>query len=356
MAPSKAISKEKSHNIITPIRKSKRIAAIENRHRNRESSTQHITDCEEQSNDDCAILSLNDDCFREIFSNLSIEDLFEVSQCCRRFWAVADEEASSRYRKEKFTYFHEYKPHRKIIARFGKYMQNVTSHRKLDDLSQLNKSTIDTPQSKWSWLRMCTSLKTLHIIKYTHIYYDRFATEIYGNLVNLSIDGGKGGIDQLECIVKACTNLKSIELKTQVFSPDIFDWIATLKNIEKATIRLVRPLSSGHITAFRQLKKLKYLCLDFVFQRHFIPVIAALNEIASLTKLDLYVRSFPDGFADSLDELQNIEECCVFMTTNQYQRINYEFFNRFTKSIRNYHVAFDYSRPATVKLQRKNVQ
>lgn len=130
----------------------------------------------------------------------------------------------------------------------------------------------DLPRASWSWLKNCTSLKTL-TIEGMQIKYVRSATAIYGHLKNLSIVGpcSAKSWNGLKCIVKECKNLKSIELDTcVVFTPQIFDWIAIVTNhlsclnhLRRIAARENWSFFREHMTAFLQLKKLNYLSIYF---------------------------------------------------------------------------------------------
>lgn len=363
MAPKKNTPKEKSHKGLALIRSSDRTAAIQQRRQHRESSLQGATDDADLlvENENCEILSLNDDCLRKLFSYLPISDLFNVKKCCRRFSAVADEAASSLCKKKSFYFFYTYETHWNYLNCFGKFMQNVSIEPKHDELSQLSNRSKATPESTWIWLRQCTLLKTL-AIRWMRLHYDPLCTETYKNLENLTIVGCHGGLSPLENIVNACKNLKSIALYDTAFIPEMFNWIGTLENIEKVTISddkytnfYSNTLSHRHMRAFKQLKKLESLYLDFRYRDDFVPVIAALNEIPSLTHLELHVRSFPDDFVYLLNQLENIKMCSIkyypYLTFGR--RVNLG--DVFADCARNFHVTFNESFGIHgIKLKRKN--
>lgn len=296
-----------------PIRKSQRTAVIISREKHRrlskEPTAQRANDHMEREFENNGILSLNDDCLLAIMSLLSIEDLFAAKQCGNRLSALADVAAPKRCRRQSFRYLYNYEAHRNMVECYGKFMQNVTFERKLDEIARLGDNGSQSPELKWMWLRRCTALRAL-TIRNMAPFYDRDSVEIYERLQSLEIEKCLGHEDTYVRIIEACANLKSI--KVSKFTIATFNCIARLQNIERIVLRDSRcDIFAYHMTALQGLKKLKHLGMDFRFRGcvGVVPVIMALNRFASLIRFDLHLASIPEKFANALNRLENIQIC-----------------------------------------------
>lgn len=337
MAPKPPISKKKTNTVPPTFRKSQRAAvnilSEENRHRRTEESpTQRHTDNMNPNSGNYGIFSLNDDCLLAILSFLSIEGLFAMKLCCRRFSALADVTAPKQCRSQNFQYNHKSERHRNILECYGEFMQDVTFERKRHDEHPSN--------SEWKWVRRCTALKTL-TIRNMASFYDNASARIYEGLQSLGLEDCYDRGAAYDRIIEACTNLKSIKLRHSTFTDSTLHCIARLKHIE--SIVLINnccwwSFSARHVTALQGLNRLKHLGIDFRGCEDLISVTTSVNKLASLVRFDLYFASNPENFVDAVNQLENINVCHMYFCLNRNTPFDG---NVFANSIPHFHVCIN---------------
>lgn len=292
--------------------------STEKRHRQHcESPLQLVIDINKPNDRNDGIPSLIDDCLLAIFAFLSIEDLFAVRQCSRRFSALADDVARKKSRENTFWYIYNYRPHRKVLECYGKFMEDVVFDVNYEKTRPSTKAGLETPQEKWMSLARCTSLRTL-TIKNIPLFYDASVAKIYEGLQSLSIEDCLSGRLPLAQIILKCKNLKSIKIKNSCCYPEILDLIATspaLKDIESIEVDL---LGLKHVNAFQQRTKLKRLRFNVMYWAELPAAVVAVNRLVSVTHLELYLcrlKELSVSDVRALRELKNITVCRLYIVS-----------------------------------------
>lgn len=362
MAPKRAISQKS-------IKKSKPSPDINsNRKRRRhheESPDERMTiECNESNTEKCEILLLNNDCLLEIFAHLSVVDLFYARKCCRRFKELADFVAPKQCQKEEFHYVWQNEKHKKLLECYGKFMPNITFERITDAIPLSDDIDLRNGLDEWNWLSQCASLKTLTIRNMNLIYDERF-NEVYEGLESLSIEDCPfiDDINGYEHVIRACKNLKSIQVLNGAFR---LDWIDAV-NLENISIRLIDLIHCFLFGRFSdellKLTKLKYLLLDVPCCDYFASLLSCLHESLPLEQLVLGVKrgiEFNHSMlAEALEKLQKVKLCQIryYAANDALGFSNAKSLVQFMQSF-NVSIGYHGSQPSNdnyfeIKLQRK---
>lgn len=174
-----------------------------------------------------SILSLNDDCFLEIFTHFNWKDLCSMKDCCQRFNNLADSEALRRFRKytqvrlplpgkSKKYHFHS---SAMVLMKFGQ----LITHLKIDnghgfvDFCQQHRDG----QNVRSILETCTSLKCLQL--YNDAVLENVPLVIFGNIQTLELNVFICHFEKLEAILGASKMLKHFTLSAKFNFPSDFE-------------------------------------------------------------------------------------------------------------------------------------
>lgn len=118
------------------------------------------------ADENTSILSLNDDCFLEVFSHLTTEDLLIVKNCCQRFSYLADSTAERRFRKNANVQFPQKSDEKsmrvaaKTLLTFGRFFNDLYIHFHGQEFIKF----CDSNGDGWTFaslMQKCTSLKSL---------------------------------------------------------------------------------------------------------------------------------------------------------------------------------------------------
>lgn len=321
MAPTKTNPNRNSHNVLQPVRRSNRIATRFAVMNSNVASGHHKSSSSKRNTETSEILLLNDDCLLAIFSFISLLDLFQLRNSCRRFRALADAEALKQGRREEFHQIYKCKMHEEVVGCYGQFMQNVVFEQNNEVLRLLENGS-DAPNAKWKWLKQCTALKCLTLRKIP-LEYDRYSAKIYNSLEEFRIDECTNERYHYEMLVGACKNLKTFSVN-KLHYPRLIYCVATLENIEKVSIRkcfLYPNHLLKNVAKLWTLKKLKYFELDlrsYPGDLLFTSIIIEFSKIDSLEHLILIVDSIPAGMAEGLDQLKNIKLCKIHYYCRRY--------------------------------------
>lgn len=267
----------------------------------------------EKCDENAEIPLINDDCLLDIFSYLPNRDLLSISDCDHRFKALADIAASDKYKKEKFWFNYSDARDASLIRRFGKFMREISAVNAYGNYAQ----------HKLSWLKHCTSLKTLTIREMIVWRVEGELAKTVGNLENLTLDRFDGSLCSLGTFLRACKSLKSINIildREFYYEPftkqgELLSHVTQLLDIEKISIIFdTRSWLTPHIheiAKIAQLKKLKFLKMEFDGY-NYAKVVDVLSGSQSLEELVLKMHGdVGDDLAKALDKFPNLKLCTV---------------------------------------------
>lgn len=296
---------------------------------------------------------LNEDCFLAIFSYLSLMDLFAVKHCCQKFSALADIAANETRRSEVFRCNLGRKLPKNILKCYGSRMKGVIFEENLDQ-------TNSKKEENCLLLRRCTSLKSLTISE-SPLFYDHASVKIYEGLKSLTISQCPRDRSIFDQMMRACKNLKSLEMNEYMFQHGTFDSLSTLINIERISITkgylVFLANLAPSVAKLQALKKLKYLKIDLLTCLDCVLVVNELDKIASLAQLELSVNFISDGFTEAVDALRNVTFCQIhYLYSREYGDFDEHLFS---DSITNFNVEITRKKwhkfhKHDIKLHRKN--
>lgn len=214
------------------------------------------------SNGAKTLLELNDDCLLKILSFLSLEDLYAVKDSCHKLSLLAHMEAKTICKKEKICITYGNKMDALTIKKFGTYMNEVFYHK---GRMLLEKQLLIWYKS-FAWMKNCSILQTLSMQKIDIRNLDQVYINNFKNLTNLKIENCFGDESIFERILKACTNLKSIEVIDGF--PQMIANFRFLLNVEElrfsaSMVDFETDTIEKDIAELGQLQSLKFLSLVF---------------------------------------------------------------------------------------------
>lgn len=231
-------------------------------------SARHNETNEEQNSENAGILELNYDCLLKILSLLSLEDLCAVKDSCHELSLLAHVAAKRICENEKICITYGNKMDAFTIKKFGTYMHEVFyQNRQIDALLLENNEMrlLISWYKSFAWMKNCSILQTLSMQKINVRNVDQAYINNFGNLINLKIENCSD-VKNFELILKACKNLKSIEV-IDAF-PEIIGNFRFLLNIE--AIRFSTSMDNfegyiieNYIAELGQLQSLKFVSLIF---------------------------------------------------------------------------------------------
>lgn len=269
------------------------------------------------------ILSLNDDCFLEIFSYLGISDLCALKDCCQRFRSLTESVVQTRINKKEFEgrVSVSSKPRRKALnemARMVTKLGKFITHVEIDG------------RSKGAWrfgsmLNHCVALKS---IKFRKVLLSRVPIS---NLENMLVN--VESLELISCwmqssrlaeVLRTTKNLKSFVFYGNTsMTSDLLSSFTELANIETFRLRNsdvydARPAKMAeYVQPLLSLKKLKNLEILFVRRQNLVlPAVELLSTIDSLEELTLSWFIPRAAFFKALDGFANLKLCKLFTYDN----------------------------------------
>lgn len=159
-----------------------------------------------------SIMSLNDDCFLEIFSHLTLKDLCAVKDCCQRFSYLADSVVQTKSRKKKYVYLPNTQNEESIdeirendaptLVKFGQFIANLRITCSFGRYTSFKRSEFV------SIMKSCTSLKSLNLTGRLWLVPVRELRTCFRNIETLELDECCVNTRKLVALLRACQNLK----------------------------------------------------------------------------------------------------------------------------------------------------
>lgn len=219
------------------------------------------------------LLELNDYCLLKILSLLSLDDLCAVKDTCHKLSLLAHSDAKRICKNAQIRIAYGNKMDALAIKKFGIHMNDVfyqknQLHR--NDALLLSKNTEMRPLMAWyksfAWMKNCSTLQTLSMEKINVRWLDPAYVNNFENLIKLKIGSCSGDVNNFALIVKACTNLKFIEM-ADVPSETIgsFRFLLNIEEIRfrTSTVNFGAGIIENDIARLGQQRSLRFLSLVF---------------------------------------------------------------------------------------------
>lgn len=265
--------------------------------------------------------SLNDDCLRAIFVNLTAIDLSAVKKSCARFNYAADTVFEKNWldKNANDSVLEEdgYKGNARIMEQFGHLIPAI-------DFSFANTNPKD--QRKYlSLLKYCPTLHKLAVdnIHFDYLPIDSIVIEAFGKLDQLVLNECKGTQANFKKILNVCDPLKLKRLiffcsDKGKFSDDDLAFIADkMVNLEDLTIlfHTITKSCAENFTKMKNLKKLKYFDIKTPPQLPNGPLINALTRNELLEKLTVMTNTIMDeNIVNAINNLsKNVLSCTLWL-------------------------------------------
>lgn len=137
-----------------------------------------------QNDNNCHLVSLNDDCLRQIFGKLETKDLFAISDASRRFTNLAYQTAEKRFRKDeyicipnnennllsdRFASYHmrfvAYSDSASMLIKFGQFITHLHIDGRSDFIVTCNRRQFNC----WNFGEMINHCKSLKSLRFRNV-------------------------------------------------------------------------------------------------------------------------------------------------------------------------------------------
>lgn len=268
------------------------------------------------------ITALNDDCLREIFSNLSAKDLAAVKMSCDRFVFLADESFEKNCLSSHETYEIQnedgYDGNAAIMSQFGHLMPSV-------DIDLRLANTNSNFQHKYlSWLKHCPALQRLSIcgMNFAKVPVKSLEIETFEKLEQLSLIAFSGPDSKFKWMLKLCDPMKMKKIilcSDETYVPDsLLGFLADrFVNLEFVWIFLNSTSTDAvaNVLKMKKLKKLKTFDIKMPSKFPIASLISAFAETESLEELTLRANTVMDEeIAKAINSLpENVLHCKLWL-------------------------------------------
>lgn len=265
------------------------------------------------------ILTLPSTCLLKIFSNVLVWDLLALSNCCRRFRALANVAAKERFQTESFTYIYSDVEAKALMTRFARYMHDIVAGNAPRPPKSRNHPA---DRNATGWLKRCKSLRTLKLYN-MELNCGWECSGTLKRLENLTLSHCKlteMNYHKHGVVMQACKNLKSIAIINEIKAEaayvcrELLTYITGLAHIERISFNVQHSELSDtsfteHIAErLARLKKLKSLSLNLV-ACNYTSFIETVCDSESLEELELTVDILHDEVPEALEKFQSLRSC-----------------------------------------------